>query len=104
MSDNKLEVIAMGGNSCTQLVHQFVSIEAVVTVVPKVTIGGVTVQCLDASVGTVPCVVHTQSHAQFSVQQNLCLQIPLTFSAEATATPSNFVATTPEIGPCPTQS
>jgi hypothetical protein len=37
----------------------------------------------------------------FTVSQNICVQVPLTFSANATATPTGIVCGTPATGPCP---
>jgi hypothetical protein len=34
------------------------------------------------------------------VSQSICVQVPLTFSADATATPNGIVCGTPFTGPC----
>ena len=48
-----------------------------------------------------PCPGTPVEECTFTVSQSICVQIPLTFSAAATAEPTGIVCGTPDVGPCP---
>lgn len=43
---------------------------------------------------------HPKDHCTFIVSQNICVEIPLTFSASAAVVPKGVVCATPAVGPC----
>ncbi|WP_433750601.1 hypothetical protein [Falsibacillus pallidus] len=113
--------------TCVSIVHQNVCVEALVTIKPRVTIGdGVKVICgkshitnrhhdshLTTSNGprtmrkalpyveTFDTSCHHGDECTFSVGQELCISIPLVFSAEAVVRPDKVACDKPGPGPCP---
>lgn len=89
----------MSDVECPTIVHETVCVEADVTITPNVEVGQIQSFCVDGPmIGACP---GTPSRVcTFTVSQRICVQVPLTFSATATAVPSGIVCGTPDVGPC----
>lgn len=86
---------------CPALVHETVCVQAQVTINPLVTVGTIESICVGGPViGTCPGTPSLTNSCTFTVSQNICVQVPLTFSATATAEPTGIVCGTPAIGAC----
>ena len=84
---------------CPATVHETVCVQASVTITPEVTVGEIESFCVGGPViGACPGTPETE--CTFTISQNICVQIPLNFSANAVATPSGMVCGTPSIGTC----
>jgi hypothetical protein len=85
---------------CPAVVNETVCVQADVTITPNVVVGVIQSFCVGGPlIGVCPGTPAQQ--CTFSVSQNICVQIPLIFSASATAEPSGIVCGTPGVGPCP---
>ncbi|WP_227396877.1 hypothetical protein [Jeotgalibacillus aurantiacus] len=98
--------------TCLSFIHKNLRIEAQVTIKPKVIIGdGYKVECCDIH----PCSEDEKSSyprfglnkylskekkpeepCKFTVKQDLCIKIPLVFSAETTVVPKEVICDTEE--------
>jgi hypothetical protein len=86
--------------SCYTVVHDSVCVDAEVSITPSVIVGDIHTYCDgDAFIGACPGT--SQKSCEFSVSQRICVQIPLTFEANATATPLGISCGIPDIGICP---
>jgi|GEM_PF-1171957 hypothetical protein len=86
---------------CPTTVHETVCVQAGVTITPNVDVGDIESFCVgDPMIGRCPGTPSTTRTCTFIVSQNICVQIPLMFSATATAVPIGIVCGTPEVGPC----
>lgn len=86
---------------CPATVNETVCIPADVTITPQVDVGSIESFCVNGPViGACPGTVSPTGNCTFTVSQNICVQVPLTFSATAVATPSGIVCGTPEAGLC----
>jgi len=86
---------------CPTVVHETVSVQAEVTITPKVVVGEVTSYCVgNPIIGTCPLDPCPAEKCTFSVSQNICVQVPMTFSAKAEAREAGIVCSTPTAGPC----
>lgn len=84
---------------CSRTFHENVCVQANVVITPVVVPGPIRTFCLgDARIG--PCEGTLQRHCTFSVSQRICVQVPITFTANAVATPGGIVCGTPLVGPC----
>lgn len=84
---------------CPATVNETVCVQADVTITPGVSVTGVETYCVgDPVIGACPGTV--EESCSFTVSQNICVQIPLTFSADAVAAPSGIVCGTPGVGEC----
>ena len=87
-------------NDCPTVVHENVCVQGIVTILPSVTSGESRSQCLGGPIiGS--CPGRLERSCSFTVSQNICVQIPLVFSATATAAPNGLVCGTPGTGECP---
>ncbi len=86
---------------CEDVVHETASIQATVTVAPKVDVGDIQTLCINNPVIR-PCsgAPSPTRCCRFMVSQDVCIQIPLTFSADVEAVPSGISCGAPGIGPC----
>lgn len=88
-------------SDCLTTVHETVCVQANVTITPDVEVGTIETFCIGGpTIGA--CAGTPQTHCTFSVSQSICVQIPLTFSANATAVPAGIVCGTPAVGQCTT--
>lgn len=86
--------------SCYTVVHDTVCIDAEISIMPSVTVGDIHTYCDgDAIIGG--CTGTPSQSCNFNVSQRICVQIPLTFAANANATPLGITCGIPEIGLCP---
>lgn len=86
---------------CPTIVHETVCVQADVTISPEVTVGTIETFCVGGPViGKCPGTPSPSNSCTFTVSQNICVQVPLVFSASATATPSGIVCGTPLVGAC----
>lgn len=86
-------------SKCPTLVHETVCVQGTVTITPNLTSGPSRSFCIgDPVIGS--CYGDLVQTCSFAVSQNICVQIPLSFSAAATAVPNGLVCGTPEVGPC----
>jgi hypothetical protein len=86
---------------CPAIVHETVCIQADVSISPSVVVGTIESFCVGGPViGVCPGTPSPTDECIFTVSQNICVQVPLTFSATATAIPSGIVCGTPGVGPC----
>ena len=88
-------------NECPTTVHETVCVKAKVTITPDVKVHDIKYFCGNDPIiwnceGTENC---TDS-CTFEVGQNICVEIPLTFSANARVDPLGIVCGTPEGGKC----
>ena len=86
--------------SCPATVHETVCVEAQVTINPDVTVEEeIQTFCVgEPSIGG--CGEPLVSSCSFLVSQQICVQIPLTFTANASAVPTGIVCGTPAVGGC----
>lgn len=86
---------------CTDVIHDTVCVQAEVTITPNVEVGEIESFCIGGPViGACPGIPSPTDSCTFTVSQSICIQIPLTFSANATAVPRGIVCGTPGVGPC----
>lgn len=89
--------------SCPTTVHNNVCVEAEVTITPDVEVGEIRTFCVgDPFIGG--CPVPPQPSCSFMVSQNICVQIPLTFDANASAESAGIACSEPGIGGCSQQT
>lgn len=100
-SSNKSNIIVQQvGHECPATVHETVCVQANVTITPNVDlIGPIESFCVHGPI-IGACPGEPVSECTFTVSQNICVQIPLSFSADATVEPSGIVCGTPIPGPC----
>ncbi|MDD2979869.1 MAG: hypothetical protein PHN80_07845 [Hespellia sp.] len=85
--------------SCPTTVHNNVCIDAEITIKPVVTVGEIRTYCIkEAAIGR--CSGTISPDCSFHVRQEICVQVPLTFEADASATPIGIVCGTPDTGIC----
>ncbi len=83
-------------------VHETVCIQADVKINHVVTVGEIENFCVGGpNVAACSGLISPTNSCTFVVSQNVCIAIPLTFSALAVAEPAGIVCGTPLIGPCP---
>lgn len=108
-SENNTDTTAIGNNlaaqdapvECPALVHETVCIQAEVAITPLVTVGDIESFCVGGPIiGSCPGTPSPTDSCTFTVSQNICVQVPLTFSADATAMPTGIICGTPAVGPC----
>ena len=84
---------------CPAIVNETVCVQAEVTITPRVVVGTIESFCVDGPIiGACPGTPVTE--CIFTVSQNICVQVPLTFSAMAAVVPNGIVCGTPEVGAC----
>lgn len=86
-------------NGCDTVVSETVCVQADITISPKVEVGTIETYCVGSPV-IGPCQGNKVEECTFSVSQRICVQIPLTFSAEASAEPTGIVCGEPALGGC----
>ncbi|HEY3368644.1 MAG TPA: hypothetical protein VGK74_26600 [Symbiobacteriaceae bacterium] len=108
MSDASVQDLSGGGveiaqvQSCPAVAHQDICVEANVTIIPRVTPGSPRVICRGpALIGPCPGEDSPTGKCSFTVNQNVCVQIPLLFDARASATQGRVVCGLPSPTPCP---
>lgn len=84
---------------CPATVHEAVCVQATITITPDVTVGEIESFCVGGPV-IGACPGTPEMECTFTVSQNICVQVPLNFSANATAVPSGIVCGTPSVGTC----
>ena len=99
VSDSSIN-IQQAPAECPAIVHETVCVQAEVTITPVVVPGTIESFCVgEPIIGDCPGILVDE--CTFTVSQSICVQIPLTFSASATAVPTGIVCGTPDVGPCP---
>ncbi len=84
---------------CPTTVNETVCVGAQVTISPQVTVGAIQTFCVgDPVIG--PCAGTPVEFCSFEVSQHICVQVPLTFHANAVAEPTGLVCGTPNTGGC----
>ncbi|MEQ8201804.1 MAG: hypothetical protein ABRQ24_10340 [Syntrophomonadaceae bacterium] len=85
---------------CTEVfVNEIVCVQADVTITPRVVVGEIESFCAgEPIIGECPGTPARE--CTFMVSQNICVEVPLAFSAVATAVPTGIVCGTPEVGEC----
>lgn len=102
MNTNLLAAQENEGTTCPTTVHETVCVQAEVTITPNVDVGTVQSFCVgNPLIGRCPGRVSETGNCSFFVSQNICVQVPITFSADASAVPAGIVCGTPATGPCP---
>jgi hypothetical protein len=87
---------------CSDLFSETVCVQAEVTITPAVTVGAITSFCVgDPVIGACQGEPSPSNSCAFMVSQSICVQVPLTFSADATAVPLGISCGEPLAGPCP---
>jgi hypothetical protein len=86
---------------CPAIVNETVCVQADVTITPSVVVGTIESFCVGGPV-IGGCPETPVAACTFTVSQNICVQIPLTFSAVAVAVPVGIVCGTPLAGACTT--
>ncbi|MDF2534705.1 MAG: hypothetical protein K0R18_862 [Bacillales bacterium] len=86
---------------CPALVHENVCVQAEITITPHVMVGEVKSFCSgNPIIGKCPGMTSPTGKCTFNVSQNICVQVPIKFSATAEAIPAGIVCGTPASGPC----
>lgn len=99
LTKNVVTVLQNEEGLCETAVHENVCVQATVTITPEVTSGPSTSFCLgNPIIGS--CEGTLRSSCIFTVSQNICVQIPLTFSATAEAVANGIVCGETDIGEC----
>lgn len=98
-ADFSLEV-RQDENVCPTVVHENVCVQGTVTITPNVVSGESSSLCLGRPV-IGGCVGRLEPSCSFTVSQSICVEIPLVFSATATAVANGMVCGTPTAGECP---
>lgn len=89
--------------ACPTTIYETVCVQANVKVTPQVEVGTITTSCAGTPfIGA--CSGIPVEFCEILVSQRICVQVPLTFHANAEATPSGIVCGTPDIGSCNQQS
>ncbi|MDD4766084.1 MAG: hypothetical protein PHF87_00675 [Desulfotomaculaceae bacterium] len=84
---------------CPAMVNETVCVQADVTITPSVVVGTIESFCVgEPVIGACPGTLVEE--CTFTVSQNICVQIPLAFSAVAAAVPTGTVCGTPAVGGC----
>lgn len=84
---------------CESIVHETVCVQGSVTITPNVVSGPATSFCIgNPIIGS--CPGELRRNCVFTVSQKICVQIPLTFSATASAVGNGIVCGIPDIGRC----
>ena len=88
--------------TCSLTAHQFIcaSGEVITTVTPGPCV--TRVKCLNGGVGTQGCPPGTPQPCSFKFFQNLCVEVDVTFTADAHCFLDDVQCFGAEIGPCPT--
>lgn len=87
--------------ACPTTVNETVCVQCQVTITPQIDVGEILSFCAGTPV-IGPCSGTPQEFCSFVVSQSICVQVPLTFHANATAQPAGLVCGTPGIGQCGT--
>ncbi len=92
--------ILQNGETCDTIVNETVCLQGTVTITPEIdTTGESTSFCIgNPIIGS--CEGILRPNCVFTVSQLICVQIPLSFSATATAAADGIVCGEPGIGPC----
>ena len=85
--------------NCPSTVHETVCVQADVIITPHVEVLEMKSYCMGGVV-LQPCAGNLQESCTFSVSQRICIEIPLVFSATATAVPRGIACGSASIGPC----
>lgn len=72
-------------NDCTSFLDKELCIEAKVTINPEVSIGNVTIDCLDATIEPCSQSINASEECTLIVSQLIRVKIPIRFSAKADA-------------------
>lgn len=84
---------------CPTIVREDVCVQGTVTITPNIEVGESVSFCRgNPIIGSCPGTL--MRNCTFTVSQNICVQIPLAFSATAAATPNGLVCGTPQTGEC----
>jgi len=101
-STNNMFVQQAQSVECPAVVNETVCVQADVSITPAVTVGDIISNCLGGPIiGACPGTSSPTDSCTFTVSQNICVGVPLTFSAEAAAEPTGIICGTPTTGPCP---
>ncbi len=85
--------------NCPVTINDPVCVEAEITITPSVIVGSIETFCLgNPSFGGCPGELVTE--CIFRVSQSICVQVPLTFSANAVAEPVGISCGSPDTGAC----
>lgn len=88
-------------NQCPTTVHETVCVKAKVTITPDVKIHDIKYSCgNDPIIWDCKATENYTDSCTFEVGQKICIEIPLTFSANAKVDPLGIVCGTPESGKC----
>ena len=86
---------------CSDFTNETVCIQAEVTITPTVTVGEIESFCVgDPVIGSCQGTPSPTGSCTFTVSQSICVQVPLTFAAQATAVPAGISCGDPGTGPC----
>ena len=77
-----------------------VRVQANIKINPKVVLGEIKTFYDEPMIGKGSRISCPQDPCEFLVSQDICVQIPITFSAETTADPGGYMCGTPELAPC----
>ena len=98
VSDSSVEIL-QAPTECPAIVNETVCVQADVTITPSVVVGTIESFCVgEPVIGACPGT--PVAECTFTVSQNICVQIPLTFSAVAAAVPTGIVCGEPAVGGC----
>lgn len=85
---------------CPAIVSEQVCIQADIKIFPKVKVGKIMTFCDEPIFGKCARVTCSNEPCEFTVSRNICVQIPLIFSAETFVHPAGHVCGIPETAPC----
>jgi hypothetical protein len=88
---------------CPVTVHETVCVQGTVTITPNIEVGIPQSFCVgNPTIGG--CVGPLEPSCSFAIGQQICVQIPLIFSATASAVENGLVCGDPATGGCPVSS
>jgi hypothetical protein len=98
LSDPGLKV-QVQKTKCPALINETVTVQANVKITPCVEIGTIKSYCVGRPVMGA-CEGTPVEECTFSVSQNICVQVPLSFAVDTLAEPAGIICGTPLSGPC----
>lgn len=98
MSDPEM-VVQTATSDCSTIINETVCVQADITITPSVVVGTIEYFCVGGpKIGS--CTGTPVEKCNFSVSQNICVQVPLTFSVDVDARPAGAACGTPSVGRC----
>ena len=85
---------------CPAIVSEQLCVQADIKIEPKVRVGMISTFCDEPIIGKCARVACSNEACEFTVSRNICVQIPLFYSAKAYVHPAGHISGAPEFEPC----